>query len=265
MTRPYSIFAIQPKTASSGRANGNRCCATRARRARFALLVMAQLIGQQFESANAQTSDDDSLRIYAVNVVKTPPFKAQFVGDGIYLGQGMVITAGHVVGHWPLFTRPRVLIAGHDLPAKVLKSGVDNVDNQVDLALLSIDETPLPISLRLRRNPLCQAPPVVGMQVIDVVPESTSRSHVISALSIEPALRSHFDSLIDDVKSSGSGIFDAQRKCLLGIASAEVVKFRNQMRSGHVAYEPAGFAGYFVSAAKIIKFLPEDLHLYGGE
>ena len=260
MTRPYSILTIQPKTASSAGANGNRC--TRARRARFVLLVMAQLIGQQFGCANAQTSDDDSLRIYAVNVVKTPPFKEQFVGYGIYLGRGIVITAGHVVGHWPLFTRPRVLIAGHDLPAKVLKSGLDN---QVDLALLSIDETPLPISLRLRRNPLCQAPPVVGMQVIDVVPESTSRSHVISALSIEPALRSRFDSLIDDVKSSGSGIFDAQRKCLLGIASAEVVKFKNQMRSGHAAYVPTGFAGYFVSAAKIIKFLPKDLHLYGGK
>jgi hypothetical protein len=256
MTRPYSIFAIQPKTASRGGAHGSCCCATRARRARFALLVMAQLIGQLFGSANAQTSDDDPLRIYAVNVVKTPPFKDQFVGYGIYLGKGTVITAGHVVGHWPLFTRPRVRIAGHDLPAKVLKK-----DDEVDLALLSIDEMPLPISLRLRRNPLCRAPPIVGMQVIDVVPESTSRSHVISVLLIEPSQRSRFDTLTDDVEVSGSGIFDAERKCLLGIASAKVVKFKNQVRSGHVAYAPAGFAGYFVSVAKIAKFLPEDLHL----
>jgi hypothetical protein len=260
MTRPYSNFAIQPKNASSGGAHGNRCCATRARRARFALLVMAQLIGQLFGPANAQTSDDDSLRIYAVHVVKTPPFKKEFVGYGIYLGNGTVITAGHVVGHWPLFTRPRVLIAGHDLPAKVLKN-----DDEVDLALLSIDETSLPISLRLRRNPLCRTPPIVAMQVIDVVPESTSRSEVISTLSIEPSLRSRFDTLVDDVEVSGSGIFDAQRRCLLGIASAKVVKFRNQMRIGHVTYVPAGFAGYFVSAAKIIQFLPEDLHRYGGE
>ena len=257
MTHPYSIFAIQPKTASSGGANSNRCCVTRAHRARFALLVMAQLIGPQFGSANAQTSADDSLRIYAVNVVKTPPFKEQFVGYGIYLGQGTVITAGHVVGHWPLITRPRVLIAGHDLPAKVLKS---SVDDQVDLALLSIDEAPLPISLRLRRNPLCQRPPLGGMRVIDVVPERTSRSHVISTMSIAPSLRTRFDTLIDDVESSGSGIFDAERKCLLGIASAKVVKFKNQMRGGYVADVPAGFAGYFVSAAKIAKFLPEDLH-----
>jgi hypothetical protein len=260
MTRPYSIFAIQPKTASGGSAHGSCCRVTRARRARFALLVIAQLIGQLFGTANAQTSDDDSLRIYAVNVVKTPPFKKEFVGYGIYLGNGMVITAGHVVGHWPLFTRPRVLVAGHDLPAKVLKN-----DHEVDLALLSIDETSLPISLRLRRNPLCQGPPIMGMQVIDVVPERTSRSYVISTLSIESSLRSRFDTLIDDVEGSGSGIFDAQRKCLLGIASAKVVKLRNQMRSGHVTYVPTGFAGYFVSAAKIINFLPEDLHLYGGE
>jgi hypothetical protein len=220
-----------------------------------ACVVLASTI---LQLASAQTTDeDDSLRIYAVNVVKTPPFKKEFIGYGIYLGQGTVITAGHVVGHWPFFTRPRVLVAGLDLPAKILKNGLDA---NIDLALLSIDERRLPVTLRLRRNPLCQTAPMVGMTVIDVVPERTSRSRVISSLLIEPALRHRFDSLINDVEGSGSGIFDAQRKCLLGIASAEVVKYKNQMSGGHVTYTPAGFAGYFVSAAKITTFLAENLH-----
>jgi hypothetical protein len=218
------------------------------------LLAMMQI----FAPVNAQTTDDESLRIYAVNVTKTRPFKKQFTGYGIYLGHGTVITAAHVVGHWPFFTHPRVLVAGRDLPAQVLKIGSPE---QIDLALLAVDETQLPVSLRLRRNPLCQMPPMVGMEVIEVVPERTSRARIISPLSIAPILRDRFDTLIDHVEGSGSGIFDAQRKCLLGIASAEVLRYNSQMRNGQVRYRPAGFAGYFLSAAKIAKFLPEDLHL----
>jgi hypothetical protein len=229
---------------------------------RLGISIALSIIGATLGLANAQiaaqtTDHDDSLRIYAVNIEKTAPFRKPFIGYGIYLGQGTVITAGHVVGHWPFFTRPRVLVAGLDLPAKVLKN---SADEQVDLALLSVDETKLPVSLRLRRNPLCQRPPIVGTEVIDVVPEKTSRARVISVLSIAPEVRKQFDSLIDDVVVSGSGIFDAERKCLLGIASAKVLRYKNQMTNRHVTYVPAGFAGYFVSAAKIAKFLAEDAH-----
>ena len=76
-----------------------------------------------------------------------------------------MITAAHVVGHWPFLTHPRVLIAGQDLPAKVIKQGSFET---TDLALLSVDEAKLPISLRLRRNPLCSGSPKVGTEVIDV-------------------------------------------------------------------------------------------------
>jgi hypothetical protein len=234
----------------------HRCCCI-GHRLGQAVCIVLFVMTSLFALAQAQTTEDDDLRIYAVNVAKTPPFKKEFIGYGIYLGGGIVVTAGHVVGRFPFFTRPRVLIAGRDLPAKVLKNGAGG---QVDLALLSIDETQLPVSLRLRRNPLCQKPPIVGMPVIDVVPERTSRSGVISPLSIPPSLRSIFDALTEDVELSGSGIFDAERKCLLGIASAEVPKFKKQIRNGQLTYASAGFAGYFVSAAKIAKFLPEDVH-----
>jgi hypothetical protein len=107
-------------------------------------------------------------------------------------------------------------------------------------------------------------PPALDMEVIDVVPERISRTRIISALLIASELRNNFDTLVDDVEVSGSGIFDAQRKCLLGIVSAKVVKFKNRLRNGHVVYVPAGFAGYFVPAAKIAKFLPEDLLRFVG-
>ncbi len=221
----------------------------------FAALVATYLLA----SAQAQTADqtaDDSLRVYGVNVVKTPPFEKQFTGYGIYLGQGFVITAAHVVGHWPLFTHPRVLVAAQNLPAKVVKLGSFET---IDLALLSVDESLLPVSLRLRRNPLCKEPPKVGMQVVNVLPQGTSRSQIISPLLTPAELRNKLDTLINTPKESGSGIFDAQRKCLLGIVSAKVEKYQYQINNGQVT-APIGYAGYFVTASKIANFIPSDLH-----
>jgi hypothetical protein len=216
--------------------------------------VIASLLSA---SVHAQFADDD-LRIYAVNVVKTPPFEKQFTGYGIYLGQGYVITAAHVVGRWPYFTHPRVFIAGQDLPAKVVKEGSFET---TDLALLSVDEAKLPVSLRLRRNPLCSESPSIGTEVIDVVPEGTTRARIISPLSIPAQLRKRFDTLIDSEKGSGSGLFDAERKCLLGIMSAKVEKYHYQLENVRIRGYMDGFAGYFVSAAEITKFIPSDLHL----
>jgi hypothetical protein len=208
-------------------------------------------------SVRAQSSDDD-LRIYAVNVVKTPPFEKQITGYGIYLGQGYVMTAAHVVGRWPFLTHPRVLIAGQDLPAKVIKQGSFET---TDLALLSVNEAALPVSIRLRRNPLCSAVPSIGTVVINVVPEGTTRARIISPLSIPAQFRMRFDTLIDSEKGSGSGLFDAERKCLVGIMSAKVEKYHYQLENVRVRGYMDGYAGYFVSAAKIAKFIPSDLHL----
>jgi hypothetical protein len=222
--------------------------------ASIAGFIVAVLAAHVFVPARAQTADD-SLRIYAVNVVKTPPFEKQFTGYGIYLGRGMVITAAHVVGHWPFFTRPRVLIGGQDLAAKVLKEGSFG---KIDLALLSVEEARLPVSLRLRRTPLCKDTPKVGTQVIDVVPEGTSRSRIISPLSIAPEFRRRFGTLIDTEESSGSGLFEADRKCFFGIVSA---KIRTPQIVSAYGVGKAGFAAYFVPGSQIAKFIPSNLGL----
>ena len=226
--------------------------------ARSTYLAFATAIAIFASSAAHAQSPDDDLRIYAVNVVKTPPFEKQFTGYGIYLGQGIVITAAHVVGRWPFLTHPRVLIAGQDLPAKVIKEGSFET---TDLALLSVDDAALPVSLRLRRNPLCNGIPSIGTEVINVVPEGTTRARIISPFSIVPQLRGTFDALIDSPRVSGSGLFDAERKCLVGIISAKVQKYHSKLENVRIRGYLDGYAGYFVSAAKIAKFLPADLHL----
>lgn len=205
----------------------------------------------------AQLIPDSALQLYAVKVIKTPPFQKPVTGYGIYLGSGLVLTAAHVVGHWPVFTHPHVVIAGQDLPASIVKKGTFET---TDLALLSVDQTRLPVSLRLRRNPLCSGPLRIGMPVVDVLPQTTFRSRIISPLLIPPALQHRFDSLIDTPKESGSGIFDPERQCLLGIVSAKVMKFAYRKLNGRVIWSSSGFAGYFVPASKIVTFLPPGLH-----
>ena len=121
-----------------------------------------------------------------------------------------------------------------------------------------MDETKLPVSLRLRRNPLCENAPSVGMAVVVVAPEETQRSQVISPLLIAPQLRRKFDTLISAPEGSGMGVFDAERKCLLGIVSARVPKYSYQLRNKRIVGRSVGFAGYFVPASKIANFIPPE-------
>src|SRR3974377_1545781 len=122
---------------------------------------------------------DDSLRIYAVNVVKTTPFEKSFTGYGIYLGKGAVITAAHVIGRLGFLKDPHVLIAGQYLPAKIVKEGSLE---QIDVTLLSVDEMRLPASLQLRRNPLCKQRPQVGENVIVIDPDRMAYTQILSPL-----------------------------------------------------------------------------------
>jgi hypothetical protein len=193
---------------------------------------------------------DDSLKIYAVDVVHSRPFKEPFIGYGIHLGNGTIVTAAHVSGRWPYsLSHPRVFIAGQDLPAKVTKSGWLN---GIDLAFLSVDQGRLPVSLRLRRNPLCYGSPSVGTPVVVVYPGRTVRSRVVSPLLIAPQFRQRYYSLISEAQGSGSGVFDARRKCLLGIMSREIEKIAYQNKNGHLGTEKNKVAGYFVPVTKIV-------------
>ena len=227
--------------------------------ARFGFIIIAAACISV--PVQAQSPDDD-LKVYAVNVVKTPPFEKQFTGYGIYLGHGIVITAAHVVGHWPNFTNPRVLIAGQDLPAKVIKEGSFET---VDLALLSVDETRLPVSLRLRRNPLCKEPPKAGQNVIVVLSYGTVRSRIIFPQLLPPKYRTNFDTYISDVwiaGGSGAGVFHAERKCLLGILSSKIWNYNYQMENGRMIRDLArntmDIARHFVPASEIAEFIPPE-------
>ena len=199
---------------------------------------------------------DDSIRIYAVNVVKTTPFEKPFTGYGIYLGKGAVITAAHVIGRWGFLKDPHVLIAGQYLPAKIVKEGSLE---QIDVTFLSVDEMRLPASLQLRRNPLCKQPPQIGENVIVIDPDRTAYTQILSPLFIAPQFRWRFNTLIRDlVGASGSGVFNAERRCLMGILSRRVPKYEYPQQCGSIIAGSVSSAGYFVSASEIADFIPPE-------
>jgi hypothetical protein len=212
-------------------------------------LVAASLLPLGF--AHAEPADD-SLRIYAVNIIQDPP--QSWTGYGIYLGKGLVITAAHVVGS-AAHTNPSVRIAGMDLPANSVKEGSFE---RVDLTLLSIDERKLPIYLQMRRLSLCENQPWPGEPVIVAVPEGTARSHVMLPALLPANVQKKFSTVISDVATtgnSGSGVFDAGQKCLLGIMSRKLT-VRPNIATGKA--EEKDIAKYFVPASTIRAFIPTE-------
>ena len=203
----------------------------------------------------AQSADAD-LKSFAVHVNRTP--RQSWPGYGIYLGNGLILTASHVPGTFAS-NKPRVVIAGQDLPAGLVKEG--NLDS-VDLTLLSVDGTKLPVRLQMRRMPLCERAPYAGEAVVVAIPEGTARSRVLPRQAIPADLRARFDTAIADVATtgnSGSGVFDAANFCLLGIISRKISIVQHGLRFGAPITATRDIAKYFVPAPAIKAFIPPDV------
>jgi Trypsin-like peptidase domain len=191
---------------------------------------------------------DDSLLAYSVGVNG---------GAGVYLGQGLVLSVAHIVGGG-IVNRPNVTVAGQTLIATVVK---ESPFERLDLALLEIDEQHLPVSLRLRRIALCQGSPWPGEEVVSLSAQGPVRSRVLSPKGL-PAGVKRFSTVIRDVATtgnSGSGLFDAQGKCLLGIMSRKISQVRLQEDTG--TRTTVDVAKYFVPASTIADFMPGRIHL----
>jgi hypothetical protein len=113
----------------------------------------------------------------------------------------------------------------------------------------------------MRRMPLCATPPVAGETVVVATPEGTARSHVLPQVMVPPDLRGRFDTLIGEVATtgnSGSGVFDAQKQCLLGIISRKlsVTLKRNPLGAPPRTVD---ISKYFVPASDIKAFIPDGV------
>ncbi len=200
-------------------------------------------------------SDPAGLKAFAVHINHTP--RQPWPGYGVYLGNGLILTAAHVAGNVAQ-TKPHVVIAGQDLAATLVKQG--NLD-AVDLTLLSIDGTKLPVDLQMRRMPLCEQSPYPGETVVVAIPEGTAPSRILPRRAIPADLRARFGTAIADVAStgnSGSGVFDAHDLCLLGIISRKISVTRRPPQIGAPS-RTTDIAKYFVPAAAIKDFIPQGV------
>jgi hypothetical protein len=196
----------------------------------------------------------ETLLAYAVNVHRTP-MQTWGPGYGIYLGNGIFITAAHVVGRaW--LTRPKIAIGGVEYPTKVVKEG--NFEG-TDLTLLSVEQDLLPMRLRLRKNSICKNAPKPGQQVVTVVPEGVAYSHILAPERLPPDVRKYSTVIADVARTgnSGSGVFDLKQRCLLGIMSRKIS--RSISRADSRQPQTRDIAKYFVPALEIAEFLPPEL------
>jgi len=186
----------------------------------------------------------DPLRLYTVRVGG---------GHGVYLGKGYVITAAHVsVGE------PHVVIAERQLPAKVIKRG--DIIN-VDLTLLSIDQH-LPDLMGLKHMSLCQDPAKPGEAVLVGAPEGMLNSEVLSPLEIGGTIPPKYQkSLISYIArgNSGSGVFDPEKKCLLGIITQKLTTTVTKQMNGQQTSDSRDVAKYYVPASEIAQFIPSEI------
>ena len=206
----------------------------------LALCVAIGLVQLPLISARADRTGSPTMWAVAANIRD-----GEYSGSGIYLTPGLVITAAHVVAGWSGNTE--VYIDGAGFPASPVKQGAFE---DVDLALFSVDQQKLPASIQEIQASLCRAPAWSGDPVIVVDQAGTTRSHIISPVILPFPLRSKFSTLIADVATtgnSGSGVFDPDHECLLGIMSRK--------------FTIAGvdIAKYFVPASEIREFLPVEL------
>ena len=215
------------------------------------VIVAASLAGP----ARPQDTDD-WLKVYGVHVDRTP--KQSWTGLGIYLGQGIVLTPAHVSG-LALWRWPRVNIAGKIYPTRALKDGHFH---RMDLTLLSVDVNELPVSLGLRRLPLCPGPSWPNEQVVIVTQENAVRSFVIPPARLPSDLQSEYRTAVRSVPESGgsgSAVIDANKKCLVGMITRTIDGTEISEEDGRAVGQPVTVAKYFIPASEIASFLPAGL------
>jgi hypothetical protein len=213
---------------------------------RVGLVLCLLMTPLAVKHAEAVGRKEDSPWVATVGIIRN----GEQPGSGVYLKSGLIITAAHLTA---LDANMSVRIAGAVLPAQILKQGSAD---EIDLSLLRVDEQKLPIRPRLPQVHLCEAPPWPGDPVIVVDAQRASRSHVVAPQVLPFTLRTKFSTLIGDVATtgnSGSGVFDPNRKCLLGIISG---KFTSRAPAGDKE-----IAKYFVSATAIRDFVAVDTDL----
>ena len=169
-------------------------------------------------------------------------------GSGVLIGEGLVLSAAHVLKYNPQDPKVTVLMAGWRVDGTLVSLGGPDT---ADLALVKVEHAAMPAALRdvppvpvCTRNAAINQPMVVAAQG-EVGPAMTA------GLPAKPAAGRDWTTLLTPAYhqgASGGGVFDAREGCLAGIIVQEV--------SGYAAPNtPFVDMTVFVPASEIAAFL----------
>ena len=167
-------------------------------------------------------------------------------GSGVYLGDGLVLTAAHVIKVDPGNPVSSVILDGWKTDARLVATG-----NELDLALLKID--PAELSRQRREmSPVatCAANTAANQPVVVAALGTVTLSKTVGFPINAPALKGDWTNILATGYThgaSGGGLFDANKGCLAGIvvieATAPGVEFTQFVPAPQIAGFVAAYRG----------------------
>jgi len=152
-------------------------------------------------------------------------------GSGVYLGDGLVITAAHVIEYDPGHAAVTVLLDGTRTPGAVVFDGERQAKPPVDLALIRVATEYLPPARIVQPEVRpCPANPATGQAVTVAALGTVSQSATLPT----PLYREGATALTTQggwtnilvtgyhPGNSGGGVFDPRARCLWGILNLEL-------------------------------------------
>ncbi|MEI8393758.1 MAG: trypsin-like peptidase domain-containing protein [Rhodospirillaceae bacterium] len=143
-------------------------------------------------------------------------------GSGVLLGDGLVLTAAHVVKVNPADPKVTVLVEGRRVSGTL--AFIDR-DSGADLALIKIERAALPLKSRSLKVPVCARNPAIGKPMTVASIGQVTRSTTIAGPDKPPPGPDEPATTLSTGYhhgSSGGGVFDTDTGCLSGILTVEI-------------------------------------------
>jgi len=168
-------------------------------------------------------------------------------GSGVYLGDGLVLTAAHVVKLDPANPVSSVILDGWKTDARLVATG-----NELDLALLRIEPGDLSSQRReMKRVTTCPANTVANQPVVVAALGTVTLSKTVGFPINAPALKGDWTNILATGYThgaSGGGLFDASKGCLAGIVIIEATAPGIELTQFVPAPQIAGFLAAYQNA-----------------
>jgi hypothetical protein len=144
------------------------------------------------------------------------------IGSGVYLGDGKVLTAAHVVAVDPANKTATVILDGWRVEASI--AAIDR--DKRDLALLRIPPATLSLLRQTQRPaPLCLGDPPAGRQMLVAAQGMVTPAATVATAITSDGKSGQGTNLLSTgfhQGNSGGGVFDPEQGCLWGIILREM-------------------------------------------